>query len=98
MVRLEHEDATPLQKRSGEQIVQVGTRVYSRAGAIVVHPEDVIRDAIVSAGEDYGCCGSDGTTGLNRACLCGQMVATEWSDCWTPAELSFDPDAVILLE
>jgi hypothetical protein len=65
------------------------------AGAIVVHPEDVIRDAIVSAGTDAGRCGSDG---LNRACLCGRMVATEWSDCRTQAELRFDRDAAILSE
>jgi hypothetical protein len=98
MVRLEHEDATPIWKSSGEQVVQIRTHVYSRAGAIVVHPEDVIRNAIVSAGKDGGCCGSDGCDGLNRACLCGRMVATEWSDCWTQAELRFDPDAVLLLE
>jgi hypothetical protein len=73
------------------------TRVFP-AGAIVDHPEDVIRDAIVSAGTDAGCCGSDGCDGLNRACLCGRMVATEWSDCWTQAELRFDPDAAILSE
>jgi hypothetical protein len=98
MVRLEHEDATPIWKSSGEQVVQIRTHVYSRAGAIVVHPEDVIRNAIVSAGKDGGCCGSDGCDGLNRACLCRRMVATEWSDCWTQAELRFDPDAVLLLE
>jgi hypothetical protein len=34
---------------------------------------NVIRDAIVSGGKDAGRCGSDG---LNRACLCGPMVAT----------------------
>jgi hypothetical protein len=42
--------------------------------------------------------GSDGCVGLNRARLCGRMVATEWSDCWTQAELRFDPDAAILPE
>jgi hypothetical protein len=74
---------------------QIGTHLYSPEGAIAVHPDSVRRDAIVPAGIDSGCCGSDGCDGPNRACGCGNVVATEWSDCWTWAEVRFLPDAVV---
>ncbi len=59
----------------GQEIV--GREVYSRAGAIAANPEDAIQGSLQSAGADNGCCGSDGMDGLNRACTCGAMVATE---------------------
>lgn len=74
--------------------VVVGRKVYSEAGVVASNREDVLTDSMISAGEDNGCCGSDGGDGPNRACLCGSMVATQWSDCWTQAEVRFLPDAV----
>ncbi len=67
----------------------------SPAGAIVVHPDDLVTDALVSWGVDVGCCGSDGCDGPNRACTCGQVVGTAMTDCWTAAEMRFHPDAVV---
>ena len=64
-------------------------------GAIVVNPASVLRRLLKSAGADHGCCGSDGLHGPNRACICGAVLGTERSDCWTPAEIRFLPDAVI---
>ena len=84
------EDRVPVHEPSG----QTGTHLYSPEGAIAVHPEDVIPDVLVSSGIDNGCCGSSGSDGPNRSCRCGQVVATEWSDCWTLAEIRFLPDAV----
>lgn len=77
---------------------QSGTQVYSPEGAISVHPDMVIRENWSPAGIDQGCCGSNGEDGPNRACTCGQLVATEWSDCTTMAEIRFLPDAVIVSE
>ncbi|WP_162150307.1 hypothetical protein [Asticcacaulis sp. AC460] len=71
-----------------------GLKVYSRSGAISMHPDDVIRDQIQSCGFDNGCCGSDGLDGENRACNCGAVLGTEWSDCWTQAEVRLSGDAV----
>ncbi len=31
-----------------------------------------------------GCCGPDGTDGVNRVCHCGHEVATVKGDCWMP--------------
>ena len=86
------EKSGPVYDGSGQQI---GTHLFSPEGAIAVHPDTVIDGALVSCGRDNGCCGSDGSDGPNRACTCGNVVATEWSDCWTWAEVRFLPDAVV---
>jgi hypothetical protein len=70
----------------------------SPAGAIAFHPDDVFPDVLESCGFDSGCCGSDGLDGPNRACLCGNLLATQWSDCWTVHEVRFLPAAVTELE
>jgi len=90
LIRLREQDAVDVFQ--SDQIA--GRKVYSEAGAIASNPEDVLTDSMVSAGADNGCCGSDGCDGPNRAGLCGSMVATQWSDCWTQAEVRFLPDAV----
>jgi hypothetical protein len=91
LVRLTEESSSPITQADGRVI---GLKVFSPAGAIVAHPDDVLADALLSHGLDNGCCGSGGYDGPNRACLCGAVVATEWSDCWTQAEVRFLPDAV----
>lgn len=90
-VRLSNESASSIHGPDGQI---VGVHVFSPAGAIATHPDDVPPEALRSTGVDNGCCGSDGSDGPNRACLCGAVVGTEWSDCWTQAELRFHPDAV----
>ena len=90
LIRLNVEDAVDVFQSGGI----VGRKVYSEAGAIASNPEDILIDSLTSAGADNGCCGSDGCDGPNRACLCGSIVATQWSDCWTQAEVRFLPDAV----
>lgn len=94
MIRMK-EVCSPVYDRNGRVI---GTRLYSPEGAIAVHPEIVIDGTLKSSGSDNGCCGSDGCDGPNRSCTCGQVVATEWSDCWTWAEVRFLPEAVVALE
>jgi len=42
----------------------------------------------------YGCCGSDGSHGLNKLCLNDHEVATEVSDCWTGCYIEFDINKV----
>lgn len=75
---------------------RIGTQVHSPEGAIAANPQSVAPGALVSSGDDIGCCGSDGLNGPNRSCACGNVVATQWSDCWTFAEVRFLPDAVSL--
>lgn len=70
----------------------------SPAGALAINPADLLPEVLESCGFDSGCCGSDGMDGPNRACLCGNLVATEWSDCWTVHEVRFIPDAVSELD
>jgi hypothetical protein len=69
-------------------------RPTSPMGAIVANPAGVIRENLTATANDYGCCGSSGLSGPNRACVCGSVVGTEWSDCWTEAEIRFDPRSI----
>jgi len=94
IIRLLADDTAPIVQ--GDRVV--GTKVYSRAGAIAANPSDLLPGALTSVGKDNGCCGSDGLDGPNRACSCGAVVATEWSDCWTQAEVRFEPTAVAATE
>jgi hypothetical protein len=43
-----------------------------------------------------GCCGLDGTDGLNKTCGNGHEVGTEHSDCWMPWAMAFEPTKVFL--
>lgn len=72
----------------------VGRQVWSEAGAWSVNPADLLREHLRSSGLDAGCCGSDGCDGPNRSCLCGLVVGTEWSDCWTQHEMRLKARAV----
>ena len=73
----------------------VGRHENSPAGALAFNPVDVLAGQLRSIPErDHGCCGSDGGDGPNRRCLCGAVLGTEWSDCWTGLEVRFLPDAV----
>lgn len=92
MVVLEDEDRGVVTGPGGV----VGTKLYSPAGAIAINPDDLVPGTLRSAGLDNGCCGSDGLDGPNRACVCGLTVATQWSDCWTQAEIRLLPNAVVV--
>lgn len=45
-----------------------------------------------------GCCGSSGLDGLNKTCVNGHEVATEFSDCYMPHYISFIIDKIIIKE
>ena len=62
---------------------------------------------IVSLGEGYlkdhpetwrfqGCCGSSGSSGLNKLCSNGHEIATEFSDCYMPHYIKFDKECVVI--
>ena len=42
-----------------------------------------------------GCCGLDGTDGLNKVCLNGHEIGTEKSDCWMAHCVILDDDKII---
>ena len=41
-----------------------------------------------------GCCGLDGTDGLNKLCMNGHEIGTEKSDCWMAHALIFENDKI----
>ncbi|MBA4054094.1 MAG: hypothetical protein C0490_05220 [Marivirga sp.] len=42
-----------------------------------------------------GCCGLDGTDGLNKLCLNGHEIGTEKSDCWMAHAIVLDNDKIV---
>jgi len=45
-----------------------------------------------------GCCGSDGTNGLNKLCSNGHDIATEFSDCYIPHYIASDTEKITVKE
>ncbi|MFB9366013.1 hypothetical protein [Kitasatospora albolonga] len=85
----------PAQRRAGWMSDMRGLlRSAGPRGNIVLNPEDAL-DLIILVDASMGCCGGpSGTQGLNRACRCGQPVATLAADCTTVYELHLDADSV----
>lgn len=68
--------------------------VQAPAGSVVVHPDDLLPEALLPVGSGGGCCGLDGQAGPNQGCACGAVLGTAWTDCWTANDVRFLPDAV----
>jgi hypothetical protein len=68
------------------------------AGAVVTHPDDRLPGALSNvADRSAGCCGLDGCDGPNQACaVCGAVVGTARTDCWTEHEVRFWPTDVVV--
>ncbi len=77
--------------RAGTTVAAV---VLAPDGSVVVHPDDLLPEAVRPVGEAGGCCGLDGQEGPNQGCACGAVLGTAWTDCWTANEVRFLPDAV----
>ena len=75
-----------------------GERGQFVSGAYFLNPADILENALKSSGVDNGCCGSDGCDGPNRSCTCGQVLGTQWSDCWTSAEVRLETKAVLSVD
>ncbi|MFG2911102.1 hypothetical protein ACGF13_39400 [Kitasatospora sp. NPDC048286] len=93
VVQEDQENPAPSQPRGILMATEEGF-VASAGGrdTIVVHPDDAPALRPLPNGENSsGCCGPNGTEGLNRACPCGARVATLAADCFGPYELHLDP-------
>jgi hypothetical protein len=66
-------------------------------GSIAGNPEDIICGNVKPCGDRSGCCGPSGSGGPNLSCICGAVLATEWGDCWTRAEVRFLPGSAVLI-
>ncbi|OOC55954.1 MULTISPECIES: hypothetical protein [Nocardiopsis] len=67
--------------------------------SIVIHPEDAPELRSPPDGRSgLGCCGPSGDRGANRACSCGNRVATLVADCLGPYELRLDPVRVFAFD
>ncbi|MCW3817382.1 hypothetical protein ONA91_23305 [Micromonospora sp. DR5-3] len=59
---------------------------------VVIHPDDApALQPLPNWENSSGCCGPTGQHGPNRACPCGNQLATLAADCYTPYELHLDP-------
>ncbi|MEH0844249.1 hypothetical protein V6U81_17820 [Micromonospora sp. CPCC 205711] len=91
-----HEDPdamVPCQPRGNIRIVDDACLISAGPRhTIVAHPEDVPDLHPLPGWENSsGCCGPAGTDGPNRACACGNRLATLTADCYTSYEMHLDP-------
>ncbi|MEU8989802.1 hypothetical protein AB0C98_25800 [Streptomyces sp. NPDC048558] len=71
-------------------LVSAGSR-----GTYVLHPLDAVGlDPHADGARLIGCCGPDGTRGVNHVCACGAEVAIVATDCYIRYETRLVPDAV----
>jgi hypothetical protein len=77
-----------------EQIIERAPR-----NAIVVRPDSLCDGAVEVSGNAAGCCGLDGLDGPNQSCAsCHAVLGTARTDCWTPHEIRFVPEAVTIAD
>ena len=56
---------------------------YNSKISILISREEHFMKNHANPGRFSGCCGSDGSNGMNKLCVNGHEVATEVSDCYT---------------
>ncbi len=85
---------------AGFCIIGDGSYYSEPAGQLLINCEDAINtkyhpDQSRLVG---GCCGLDGSNGMNLVCLNGHEVGTMRSDCWMDAgySIAFTPEAITL--
>ena len=67
-------------------------------GSIIINIKDLINTNRHSDGTRLnGCCGLDGTDGMNTVCLHDHEIGTEYSDCWRYHKVIFNPEKVRLM-
>lgn len=70
------------------------TAVTEKTGWPILNPEDLV-ETTVDWEVAIGCCGPDGSRGLNLDCRNGHKVGIERGDCWTTHSVALDPQRVV---
>lgn len=64
-------------------------------GKIIINRKDLINSKNHSdSSRLYGCCGLDGTSGVNKTCNNNHEIGTERSDCWMPHCVIFEDERI----
>lgn len=62
---------------------------------IILNLKDIINSGYhPDIKRQQGCCGSDGSNGMNRICLNNHEFGIEISDCWLPHLVALNPEKV----
>jgi hypothetical protein len=83
--------------QKGSYTISDGNFFTGTVGNVIANVEDMVN--IIdhfNKGRLNGCCGLDGTDGINKLCANGHEVATEKSDCWMPTAVIFEKEKIIL--
>lgn len=93
VVQEDQENPVPSQPRGTLMATEEGFVASTGVrNTVVIHPDDApALQPLPDWENSTGCCGPNGTEGLNRACPCGARVATLAADCFGPYELHLDP-------
>ena len=71
-------------EKDGHDYIPKGFYLIKEESSIILNSKDLTNSKYHSDPRRLnGCCGLDGCDGMNRVCLNGHEIATEYSDCWT---------------
>ena len=62
---------------------------------IIINVNELINAKHHDTNLSAGCCGADGTDGINIMCLNGHEIATIRNDCWMAHAVTFENDKII---
>nr|WP_232337017.1 hypothetical protein [Lysinibacillus timonensis] len=98
----ELEDLTLLNSIDGQNyvpegfyIISDGTYLERLKGSIIINTNDLLNSNYHSdISRLNGCCGCDGSGGMNKVCLNNHELGTEHSDCWMAHMIALNPAKV----
>ena len=83
--------------QKGFYAISDGEYFTDTEGSFIANVEDMVNIMDhYNKGRLNGCCGMDGTDGINKLCANGHEIATEKSDCWMPTAVIFEKEKTIL--
>lgn len=101
---IELKDLSLLNKTDGQDLIPEGFYIVAddddyftpqHKGFIIINIKDLINSNYHSDKSRLnGCCGYDGSDGMNRVCLSKYEIGTERSDCWMSHFVAVDPESV----
>lgn len=81
--------------QTGYYFVSDGEFYTNSEGLIIINKADLINSKNhFNQKRLNGCCGLDGTDGINKICNNGHEIGTEYSDCWIPHCVIFVPELI----
>lgn len=83
----------------GNYIISDGECYTNTENKIIINKNNLINTKNHSiVARLNGCCGLDGQDGLNKVCSNNHEIGIEFSDCWLPHSVIFEPANILTKE